>query len=450
MSRIVRAGAEVISKDPTEYDGVKLVILNPKIETVAVSSVSPASSFSAKIVSWNGDYNKENCKKAVNEILVPVLKTNVNIVVPHGNMNKPANKEFTIHFWSSPENTSEGAERVKASTKMWGFELPCKDPGENLCFPELESGFSIMQSPEGDYVACMDKHNLYIFSDLCHTGHSNEDKIFREILKTTVGLYTDAIKPVSPEELRKRKEAMNLANQKNYVKLCLERINADRKQLAQEIIEHTKKLEQNRTEMLGISAKLGKAQRSLNFLPEAGDEFVKQFSAEWDALLKVPKVIKVACNQTEMVVFTDTIYVQHSKTHNFHRIGKFKITISTNPTDGRIRFTNLEGRKSGGMGNMNAPHVFEDGHACFGNVDQTIRELMRKYEYAALVQILIVFLSQANVDDAAGRSLSSWPEVPKEEALAVPEQPKAEPVKVKVKKEKKDGTEKKVSTTAAA
>jgi hypothetical protein len=66
---------------------------------------------------------------------------------------------------------------------------------------------------------------------------------------------------------------------------------------------------------------------------------------------------------------------------------------------------------------MNAPHVFADGHLCYGNITFGMIEAYKSRNLFDMIMQLIIFLQSANLDDAAGKYLTSWPEVSEDVAL---------------------------------
>jgi hypothetical protein len=58
---------------------------------------------------------------------------------------------------------------------------------------------------------------------------------------------------------------------------------------------------------------------------------------------------------------------------------------------------------------MNAPHVYSDGHACLGNVEDLFPELIAKRDFASALQLAIVFIESVNVNDSAGKKIDHWP-----------------------------------------
>jgi hypothetical protein len=75
-----------------------------------------------------------------------------------------------------------------------------------------------------------------------------------------------------------------------------------------------------------------------------------------------------------------------------------------------MEFKNLAGPIDLGNGyTMHAPHVNGGGTICLGNVKDQFPELIRNREYAAAVQLAIVFLESVNVDDNWGQCINRFP-----------------------------------------
>jgi hypothetical protein len=112
-----------------------------------------------------------------------------------------------------------------------------------------------------------------------------------------------------------------------------------------------------------------------------------------------------------LMVHTDTIRVKDVRTGYTHELGRFTIVIDYYD-EGPIRFYNKDRQVRAYQSSpCQAPHVFLDGDACFGNIEISVSELMASREDAVLVSLLISFLSSVNVSDDAGQYVNRWPRV---------------------------------------
>ncbi len=133
----------------------------------------------------------------------------------------------------------------------------------------------------------------------------------------------------------------------------------------------------------------------------------EKLRAEFDALLKLPKVTSVDWRGDCLTVGISNIQVTDPRSKKVHDIGEFKLVVDTRQT--QLLFWNTTRRVTAYEEGMNAPHVFPDGRPCLGTMNEVIPKLVANYEWSALIQMGITFLESVNVRDAAGRRVDSWP-----------------------------------------
>lgn len=103
-------------------------------------------------------------------------------------------------------------------------------------------------------------------------------------------------------------------------------------------------------------------------------------------------------------------------------IGKFRIEIYTNGNRGGIRWFNLTRKVDALNGAQMHPHIWKDGSACLGNIEEMVPRLIGSNEYAYLIQVAIEFVESVNTADPAGRFINNWPlkPEPNPETVSVP------------------------------
>jgi hypothetical protein len=429
VQQITDAGATSES-EPTDTDGLECIAFFVGDAGSSTRAV-PAEKHKVHLGGWNGDFDEDRFRRLVKKTLLSSLERNILVDISHGHTQKASTdaKKFHVWVWAGPKRTHH---QVTVPHTMWGAKVACTGCCERVNYPDDGDGYVPIRTEEDDVVAVMNDKNLYILFDAVHYNTNSSETILRKIFEQTCLIFEAGMKlpEKSPEERKKISEAHCAA----YVKLCMERVNGDYRELKRKVASLVDGLNKNRAEMMTMVADLDRTQRTLVGFSEATTKHADRFAAEWNALLRVPKVLGATCTGSGLNVMIDTIYVQHSKEKTWHKLGQFQVTI---PTDGRITFRNLSGRKNVHRGEdderwkLHAPHVFGDGHACFGNVENTVRELLAKHEYAALVQVLIMFLSHANIVDAAGQYLAKWPVATAAEALGKKKKTAKTPVKVK-------------------
>lgn len=106
---------------------------------------------------------------------------------------------------------------------------------------------------------------------------------------------------------------------------------------------------------------------------------------------------------------TEPIIMHEPKTEKNFFLGEMEINIPTNPCFSIHMFN--ENQRTGYDGqSMNHPHVFNNGEACFGNINSQIALYQDSSDYYALYLLLLSFLKTCNIEDEAGRFVASWDE----------------------------------------
>lgn len=137
-------------------------------------------------------------------------------------------------------------------------------------------------------------------------------------------------------------------------------------------------------------------------------------------VLAIPKVSAIKVSGDTVNVYTKNIYVRHEKNETWHDIGTFHIQIgmygTTYNTSRTVKMFNTKHQIKAFNVQMQAPHVFEDGHLCHGNATAPMIDAYRRRDLYQMVLMLVMFLESANLDDSAGAYLKRWPVVSEEEA----------------------------------
>ena len=120
-------------------------------------------------------------------------------------------------------------------------------------------------------------------------------------------------------------------------------------------------------------------------------------------------------------LLSKNIYAKDNRTKKWHDIGTFHMIIgmlsSLYDQNNTVRIFNTKHLGMGMNNGFQAPHVWEDGHACHGNLAIGMTEAYKNRNLFDLVYQIIIFLQSANTSDSAGQHVDSWPEVTEEEAL---------------------------------
>lgn len=391
----------------TGYDGMYLVKcqIKRKEKTKKPKDINVIRS---QDLVWDGD-NEPGFLKVTEKILFPVVKRKI-IVHPHHKVRcLPIEDEnFHIHLWSGTVSF-EKAEDNEMPSVLFSTKIQCRDwtgwiPGpDEVPLEDNESGWTY-----GSYCP----GNLYIFYDCFHYGDENELTIYRKILEVASKYIDIDLDPTQNllELIQKEKRELRL---RRFVDLCNNRRKIRLDELQKKFEDEGRRIENLRNEMLKQIAHRGEIERELVFLETSPEEDFEQLGEELDLLDNLNKITKIDILQNKISVFTSVLLCKDERTKKIHEIGEFRIDIDpTGQTgSGGIRFHNLTRKVNGSSSNMNAPHVYNDGHACLGNAEPTIVELIRRKQFVELVQYLIAFIETANISDSAGAYINKWPEV---------------------------------------
>ena len=146
---------------------------------------------------------------------------------------------------------------------------------------------------------------------------------------------------------------------------------------------------------------------------ESKESIRSKMKEEFCRILKHPQVVGVnlATEPRRLVVNTKELLCEHPKTHDLHSIGEFEINIAFENASGKnpVSWINKTRRVVTLDGPMEAPHVFEGGYPCLGNMEGKYEELITRGEYFAALEMAIVFIESVNINDNWGKFLPKWP-----------------------------------------
>jgi hypothetical protein len=361
----------------------------------------------------------KNCRTTISqfivpasEVLLPVATSNVHLWYREGRITLPLDRPgFNIHVYASPVDSYhsglDGTPDTIFGIGRWGgsylltmsrYGIPIYD-GQVQVAEVIRNGQSI---------------NIYIPFALSRYNVESR-QIFKAILEHAVVVMNmtqaeaDAIRATVESD-----EASTLVDR--YITLCnsvvsvpvsnIENSLADL--VARRTLYERDLVELNRTIEVKEAA-LDNAKR--NKTTDLSDKYRRDL----EAIQRFPKVRLVGVRKGNIEVYTKCIYCLDDRSDKYHRLGEYRILIPLRQTrhgrDG-IRFLNLTEVSPHGY---QAPHVFSEGNACFGTLNNVIPDLISGIDIPPLVSMLIQFLETANTADSAGRNVSMWPEATLEE-----------------------------------
>jgi hypothetical protein len=397
--------AHITGEVKTSLDGIVMVKLKKGFVAPpadATEDIAPLAANKVSIRSWDGE-GKSGFVRAIEEILLPYLKVDVELAVPHGKSLKATDDgKFHIRIWSSPK----GERTASPPEVIWGIKTGCMDEG----YRPTGKGIAIIDPASGWAVAeLVGGNNLYVHHDICHYGTDNELSVFRRLLEETVAALT-----LSPEEralrVRMIAEAKLAKNREAYVRECSKRFDKTLDNSKKAVRNGHKEIDSLQQELVRLIRETAGAERKVEQMEASKTVQESHYLKEFESLTRVPGVEDVQVEEGIIKVFTDHICLQPSGYAEIFDIGKFRIDIYTAGNNGGIRFYNITSKGNGEKFNIHHPHVDASGQACLGNIKELVATLIGEYEYSALAQLAIQFLKSVNIGDDAGRGIFKyWP-----------------------------------------
>jgi len=258
-----------------------------------------------------------------------------------------------------------------APSSTWSPGMPVPD----ATFVKWQNDVSLFVNEE--MLVRLSRDTAYIFGDF-------KDKHVATINRVVKRFREGGINVDSPAFQKFIKQAIALKNQE-FVELEKRKASVER-----EIENSRAKLIELHRSLVGISDLLKNEPAPVEV--ESIISKVQQLS----------KVEKIEVQDTNLVIFTTTIFIQ--KANHRHEIGRFKITI--NILDGNIKMYNLDNIIEG----HHHPHI-DGGAICFGEIQSAVPKLVSNFMIVELVTILIRFLENSNEDDCY-LQVDNWPVKP--------------------------------------
>lgn len=191
------------------------------------------------------------------------------------------------------------------------------------------------------------------------------------------------------------------------------------------VVQQTQKAQAERDAFIHMQAHQEEYYRAIQDYQKAKDDLNKISVDEETYLGKVLNnilAIKSVMGVEDISVSGDIITVRTSmmfcldpRVNIVRRIGVFDILIDKNTS--KISFRNntllVKGYNSDWC---HAPHIFGNGSACLGDLQNLVPSLLTSDDYVSVVAMCIDFLQSAAVFDSAGKYVHRWPKATDKEA----------------------------------
>ena len=266
---------------------------------------------------------------------------------------------------------------------------------------------TIIYSPEGIALAEWeaDYYQLNILFDLFDENVHEKKQIFIRLLDK---VNREVFLPMTWEN--------SWVHTSNKEKLCKEITEKLKEQKSNYLHQERNRVRDLEQSILSIREDLKhrveqKEQKMRNIVREKEnvDKVSDKIVKDLDSIIKLSKVEDLVIENQKFIVKTKPLYMYDDIDDRIFYAGRY--TIKFHPTNTNIVIQGDNPRFGFWTRHDPHPHVGGNGNACFGNVENTIAELVAQSEIYALVTVLIDYLESVNINDSAGSYVKYWDEV---------------------------------------
>jgi hypothetical protein len=345
---------------------------------------------------WDGDANRSMFQVLAEHLLMPVVKADIVISVPHKRIREyieDFREPFRVYIWSS---VTEAEKLVATPKRMWGHEVACTDSS----FPPSGRGITISDD-RGHAVAELFPCALYIHHDLVHHGDISALHIFRKILEEVALNVKDWGGRKKWVVKAKQLEAAQV--EEKYLASCSTLFEANRVRIsrdalkAEELVEHNKK---RFADAIAVHETLKLRARALQSI----DFDSARLQSDITALKTLPQVSSVIIRGNKLLVETKPLVCLDTKTNTHHRIGRCTITILLDSGDVLVRADSSQAREDSLM----VPHTYSSGVFVWGEHQLDVIEYLARSEMSVVVDFVVQKLLQVSPLHSGYRDIGKY------------------------------------------
>jgi len=216
---------------------------------------------------------------------------------------------------------------------------------------------------------------------------------------------------------------MHTDHKDDYVKFAIESSMVITDQIKKKMKEHHEKYKELLDQAMEHAKMFQRFHDQITYFNE--DKFMederKKAYENFEQAMAIDKISAITVKDNTVHVYTHNIYAQDERTSRWHDIGTFHIAIGMHSnaydTSKTVSIKNTKHEISISSTVMNAPHVWQNGSFCHGNLANGMTDAYKRRNLFELVYQIVLFLESANTSDAAGEKVNRWPEVSAETAL---------------------------------
>ena len=391
---------EIVSAIEKDLNYVKL------FHKKAISPTKLCTTFIGLRMFEDSEVTEAQAKEALS-VLLPIV--NKGIVVKNSScyVGPKENGFFNIYLGATAAQ-NDRKKIIRSGTKIWDYVIE----NTEAIYQGTNSGLPIKsECTIGEILG----NNVYIFLSSMTVLSNLEfmQSIVREIVRL-VSLSDEDKSKFMKEEAKK-----------SYIGLCSSRSERLGVIVEDTINDLSEEVEHKKAELTDLIRRLSQEKLIKESMKKKIEIPVEKWEDEFNNLFKINNLQSIFVQDGIISVNTDVLYCKDPRSGKLHEIGRFLINIDTG--NGYIEWSN----KDRLVRNMQAPHIFEDGHACMGNSEEIFADLIAKFEFPLAIMMAINFVEDVNVDDQVGGFVDHWPEAKLDESgkpIPTPPPKKGQPV----------------------
>ena len=290
--------------------------------------------------------------------------------------------------------------------------------GENSSYAKFDQVF---KDHATNVVWALKDRPIIMFTTKLIGGDDLSDTLMNELIRRINGdvKYSELLKIDHDYQ-----NQISKRNQKEYIEFAVASISS----MLEELNRLKKESEEDYKMHIDKAMESGKTMEKYIIQINSFDADGMKMKEEENALqnyketLALSKVNSINIEEGIVNIYTHNLYAMDERKNRWHDIGTFHIKLgmlSNNyDTANTVRIYNTKHQINGYQTDMQAPHVFNDGHICHGNLAIGLTNSYKNRNLYELVLQIILFLQTVNTDDVAGAHVNKWPEVLKELATS--------------------------------
>lgn len=221
-----------------------------------------------------------------------------------------------------------------------------------------------------------------------------------------LNVLSDAIESMlDPALADERRRLAAERNRERFIAMMTQVGSTEQDNLVSEIEGLARNVSNYERRLFATRTELRSKQQLLDAYLAAGEddpeELAERVDIAWTRMHNDPRIERITLGQDSVTLLTAPLNITHPDDGRVAYLGRFRWTMNTR--DFGVNVTNLDNPRGG----FDHPHV-NNGGPCFGEMGDTIYELLRQGRLESAIEMIFVFLASANPRDDWGRRIAYW------------------------------------------